>query len=376
MKDKYKTTFLGILIFLAIFSIYALKPQMLGDSLLYTSSIEVLKTGIQPIDFIPMMISSTYLGLSLIMFFDLFLGNIAVSWLLLNAFLYVAMGLFFYELLKKFADSAQVAFWGTLFLITNYAVLVFGLGYMMDVGGWLAYVAALYFAYRYLEAEEQANRWIYWSALVVGLGGIYKEYAFVAYPIIFGVLIFKCLISQTTEINKKSKWLNTIWQVAVTGLISFLPFVLLNFWTYLKFDYTYLDWFWFNQGAYDYQNRVVEFIKSFGSIFNFGWFLFFPGFYLLLKRWREIFIDRNVFFVWLVLGSCSAVLLWPVVTRVLFITIPAIVLISSLFIKKLNNKQRLFLVLPLFIAYMISNYLMDAFVLNLVNINSFLKWLS
>ena len=361
IKDKSKIFLFFLLIFIALFSIYALGPQIRGDSLLYTSSIEVLETGIQPAGFVPMMISSTYLGLSLVRFFTFLFGSISAGWLFLNVVLYVIMSLSTFALFRRIFDSAKVAFLGTLFLATNYAVIVFGLAYMMDLGGWTAYIAALYFAYRYLEKEETEDKWLYLSALMVGLGGIYKEYAFVALLPIFGVVIFK---------NWK-RWLGILWRFAVAGFLAFTPFVLLNLWTHFKFDYTYLDWFLYNHGAYDYQNRLVEFIKSFGSIYNFGWFLFLPGLYLLLKRWREALTDKKLFFIWLTILSCGAILLWPVVTRVLFITMPATVLVSSLFIKKL--KHPLVIIMPILIIYMASSYLMDAFILNFVNIDPLLK---
>lgn len=359
-KDKYKIGLFILLIFLAIFSVYALRPQIAGDSLLYTSSIEVLRTGVQPPGFVPMMIVSTYFGLRLIMFLDFFIENIAISWLVLDGVLYIAMGLFFYSLLKKIVGSAKTAFWGTLFLATNYAAVSFGLGYLMDMGGWAFYVASLYFSYRYLESENGGNKWLFISSALVGVGGLYKEYAFVAYVIIFGLIVFKDW-KNLLEILKKT---------IITGCLAFGPFFLLNVYGFFAFHYTYLDWFFFNQGAYDYQNRFVEFIKSFGSIYNFGWFLFIGGFYLLLKRSREMFRERNInkdtLFLWLVILSCFSVLLWPVVTRILFITMPAAVMVSSLLIRKMEN--RIYIIAPLLLLYVISSYLMDAYVLDFVNL--------
>ena len=191
MKDKYKILLFFILIFLTIFSVLALNPKIEGDSLLYVSSIEVLETGIESVEFIPMMILTTILGLKLIMFFDFFFHNIAISWSVVNGLLFVGSGLVFFSLLKRIFEDSKVSFLGTLFLMTNYAPISFGMAYMMDIGGWFFYIASLYFSYRYLEAEEAEDKWLYISAFMIGIGGLYKEYAFVAYIITFGLLVFR-----------------------------------------------------------------------------------------------------------------------------------------------------------------------------------------
>jgi hypothetical protein len=194
----------------------------------------------------------------------------------------------------------------------------------------------------------------------VGVGGLYKEYSFVACIVIGGLVIFK---------NWKN-WTKIIKEGFITVALALGPFILLNIYGYFVFDYTYLDWFLYNQGVYDYQNRPIEFIKSFGSIYNFGWFLFLPGFYILLKRSKEMLrseiVDKKILFIWLMILSSFSVLLWPVVTRVLFITMPATVLVSALFIDKIKNK--FYILIPILILYVFASYLMDAFVLDFVNL--------
>lgn len=361
MNDKYKILLLFILIFLAVFSVFALQPKIEGDSLLYVSSIEVLKTGIEPVGFIPMMILTTILGLKLIMFFDFFFHNIAISWSVLNGFMFIGMGMFFFFLVRRMFDDSKLAFLSSLFLMTNYAPISFGMAYMMDIGGWAFYIASLYFSYLYLESNENSNRWLYLASLMVGVGGLYKEYAFVAYVIIFGILVFK----------NWQNWKAIIWKTFYTLLIALGPFVLMNVYTYFNFhQYTYWDWFLHNQKSYTYQNRVVEFIKSFGSIYNIAWPLFIGGFILFFRKVRLIFetknIDKNVLFISLVLLSSFSVLLWPVVTRVLFISMPGIVLVSSLFIKRIRDKN--YILIPLLFIYTFLSFLMDAFILDFINL--------
>ena len=357
IRDKFKISLFLLLIFLSVFSIYAIGPQVVGDSVSYVDAILVLETGIEPSGFTPYRIVTTYLGLQSVRAIDILVDNILLSWLVQNSLLYIIMGMFFYSLLCRIIGHSKTAFFGTLFLVTNYAVVVFGLSYLMDMGGWAFYVASLYYSYRYLETKE--TKWLWISSVLVGIGGLFKEYAFLAYVVIFGLIIF---------IYWKD-WSNMIKKMFITGLLSFTPMLVLNLHIFSVYHYTYIDWF-FNQPIYVYNSRILEYIKSFGSLYNFGWFLFLGGAYIFFKRTKEVFqdknLDKNTIFIWLVLLSSTVVFVWPIVTRVLFITMPAVVIVSSLYIKKIHSK--LIFLFPIFVLYVLSTYLMDAFILDFVNL--------
>lgn len=358
-EDKYKSGLLILLIFLSIFSIFFLHPGLSDDSYVYLDSMQVLKTGIEPAGFVPMKILSTYLGLRSIMFLSLFTRDILVSWLVLDSILYIVMGFFFFSLLKRIFREERTALLGTVLLATNYAAISFGLNYLMDIGGWAAYMASIYYAYRYMEAGDE-SRWIYVSSAIVGLGGLYKEYAFVACLVIAVAIIWKSY----------GNWKGILKKGSAAASLALAPAMLANVCGFYFFHYTYLDWFLYNQEAYVYQNRLVEFIKSFGSIYTFGWFLFAGGLYMLVRQSRRFFADkdpdRNTIFIWSVLFSSVVVLLWPVVTRVLFITMPGVILVSCIAIQKISRKY--WLLIPILILYIISAYLMDSFILNFVNL--------
>ena len=358
-NDKFKISLFFLLIFLSIFSISALQPEFGGDGLSYIQTIEVMKTGISPVGFIPNRIITTFLGLESIRLIDLLVGDLLVSWLILNCLFYVVMGMFFYSLLLKIFDDSKTAFLGTLFLVTNYAVVALGLSYFMDIGGWAFYMASLYFSFKYLETKE--SKWLWISSILIGLGGLFKEYAFLAFIVILGLVVYL----------NWGQWREIVKKIIFTGLIAFGPMIIINFYSFLIYDYTYLSWY-SNQSVYDYQNRAVEYIKSFGSLYNFGWFLFIPGTYLLFKRSKEILKDQKLFFIWLVILSSLVIFIWPVVTRVLFITMPAIVMVSSLFIKRINNWR--YALTPLLVLYILANYLMDAYILNYVDIGKVFRF--
>lgn len=353
VKDKFKISLFFLLIFLAGFSIYALEPKISGDGVSYVDGIEVLKTGVEPLGFTPYRIITTYLGLQSIRVIDVVVNDIALSWLLMNSLFYILAGLFFYSLLQRIFLDSKTAFLGTLFLSTNYAILVFGLSNLMDMGGWFFYIASLYYSYRYLEDKE--NKWLWIASAIVGIGGLFKEYAFLAYVVILGAVIF----------TEWKNWKEVVKKIFLTGLLAFVPIIVMNIYSFYVYHYTYLSWY-SNQDAYSYQNKIVEYIKSFGSLFNFGWFLFLPGIYILFKRTKEVFHDPRLLFIWLVILSSCVVFVWPVVTRVLFITVPALVLVSSIFIKSIHKSQ--YLIVGFLVVYTLINYFMDSYVLNFVSL--------
>jgi 4-amino-4-deoxy-L-arabinose transferase-like glycosyltransferase len=353
-NDRFKISLLFLLIFLSIFSIFAFRPEVSGDSISYVQAIEVIKTGISPDGFIPYRIITTFLGLLSVIAINVLVNNLLASWLILNSLLYIAMGIFFYSLLLKIIDNSRTTFLGTLFLVTNYAAVVFSFHYLMDVGGWAFYVASLYFSFRYLETKE--NKWLWLSAILVGTGGLFKEYAFLAYVVIFGLIIY----------TNWKQWPKIIKQIFFSGLLAFGPMIVINTYAFFIYHYTYLSWY-SAQSVYVYQNKLIEYIKSFGALYNFGWFLFIGGTYLLLKRSKEILLDQKLFFIWLVILSALPAFLWAAITeRILFIFIPAFVIISSLFIKKIGKMW--YIIIPILIFYALSSYFMDSFILDFVNL--------
>jgi glycosyltransferase involved in cell wall biosynthesis len=355
-QDIFKKSLVAILLFLSVFSILILHPKIQGDSVSYVETIEYMKTGIQPTNFLPNRIITTSGGMVSVIMLDKIIGNTPLSWLIINGFLYVVMGLFFYSLLKKLLHDSRVAFLGTILLITNYAAISFGLAYLMDIGGWTFYIASLYFSLKYLQSKNQNFLWI--SSVLVGVGGLFKECALLAYVVIFFLVIT----------NHWKQWLKILKLLIATTVMSFGPFLLVNIYSYFAYGYTYFSWL-SAQDVYVYPSRIVEYIKSFGSLYNFGFFLFIPGLYILLKNSKKVLEDKSILFIWLVIFSVLPISLWAAITqRVLFITVPALVLVSSLFLKKIEN--RWYIVWPLLGFYILASFLMDSYILKIINLSS------
>jgi hypothetical protein len=358
-RDVYKSALILVLAVLAVFSIAVLRPNIGGDSVSYVDTMNFIKTGIEPAGWTPYRLIPTYLGMLSVLSVDSVFHNLNFSWLLLNSILYVAMGILFYSLAKKLFDSSLVAFLCALFLSTNYAAITAGLSYLMDIGGWVFYLAAISSSYIYLSKNNRG--YLYLSSLCLGAGGLFKENALFAFIAIVGSIIF-------VERKNVSKMINLI---VLSGLISFGPFILMNIYCLWKYDYTYLNWL-HAQSVYVYNSRIVEYIKAFGSLYNFGWFVFIPGLYLFLKETKEKISDKKIFFMWLVVLSSLPVFIWAAITqRILFITMPAVVLISGIAISKI--KRKLSFIIPLFVLYIMTNYLMDSVILKVVNLGSVLS---
>lgn len=348
--------FLGlVLLVLSVFFITMLNPQVAGDSISYVESINVLRhEDSYPDDFRANRIVTTYGALQTLRFFDIFVGDIPVTWLIINAFLYICTGLFFYRLVRDVSEDKKVALLSMILLVTNYAIIRFGLAYMMDIGGWFFYVISIYFSYKYL--QEEKNQWLVISTLAVALGGLWKEYAFLAYVVIMGVIIY------TQRLSKKK----AVWLLGITGVCVMAPFILVNIYCYVKYDYTYFSWLDQQKGLYPGQNILVEYIKSFGSLYNFSWFFIVGGIVLYIKKIKNILVDKKIFFITLVALSALPVFMWPVVTRVLFVTAPALILISGFYIKEVQYKW--FIVYPILILSAVCGYFMDSFILDFVNL--------
>lgn len=358
MKIKADKTSLILLICIVVLifsSLFFLKPQIADDSATYLNAINFLKTGEKSLNFVPNRILTTFGALEVVIFLSKIFGSETAVWLAMNIVFYFISAFIFYKLLNLIFEDKKTALLGTLFLISNYAFVTFGLDYLMDIGGWTFYIVSLYFSSLYLKTKE--NKWLWLSAATVGVGGLFKEYAFLAYIVIFGLIVF----------TEWRQWGKIIKKIFFTGILAFTPMIVLNIYTFLNFNYTYLNWFLPSTGLYPEVNRPLEYIKSFGSLYNFGWFLFLGGAYLLLRRIKEVFKDEKLLFIWLVILSSTLVFVWPVVTRVLFITMPAIVLVTSLFIRKMNKWW--YAVIPLLVLYVLSSFFMDSYILNAVSID-------
>ncbi len=329
-------------------------PNILGDTPTYVQSIEVLN-GAQPTaDFIPNRLLTTFLGLELINLLSHIFGGIYPAWFVLNCSLYFLACIFFFKILSRMLKNEQAAYFGTMFLAANYGFLIFGLNYLMDVGGWSFYIFALYFLWRYSVSKKTSH--ILWSAAMVGLGGLFKEYAFLAALAIAMVLI----LENGQRLGALAK------KAALTAFIALVPIVVLYSCVYSYFGYTYADWFGSNSVHYVYASRMIEYIKSLGSLVNVLALAFIAGLWVILRHWRDVGREARVF-LFSLLVSIIPIFFWPAITqRIMTVTIPFIAIVSAFFFRRQKNKWPVFA--ALLAIYVLATFLMDSVVLKAVNL--------
>lgn len=345
---------------IVILVIYFLEPIIAGDGMDYLNAISFLETGNKSIDFSPNRLLTTFGGLQLIMFFSSFFNSLPFAWIFINIVFYFLFNFFFYRIILGIHKDEKVALVSTLFLATNYGLLAFGLNFLLDMGGWFFYCLSLYFMWRYAETSDRRS--ILKSALSVGIGLLFKEYA------VLGIIPIAFFLTYE-NINSRQWFLilkNILKKAAVPALLSVIPLLVLYFYIYFKFGYTYLDWLQTNKERYGDMNKIVEYIKSFGSLLQILTILFIFGVREFIRQSK--FLDtRTQLFIAACFLSFMPLFVWPGITqRVLFISMPAIIIVSSFCIDR--YKRYIYVFIPLLVAYFLLNLYMDSFVLDFVNL--------
>src|SRR6185503_9859622 len=167
----------GTAIVLLIVSSIVIPKSLSGDSQTYLDSMKVLLGGVPPMDFLPNRLLTTSGGLITILALSPFLGILA-SWMTLNTLFFFAIALGSFYLFKNLLDDERAAYLGSFLIIAHYGPIVFAASYLMDAGGWAFFFWSLVFTTRFLKTRETKD--ILVAALVIAIGGVFKEYALVA----------------------------------------------------------------------------------------------------------------------------------------------------------------------------------------------------
>lgn len=358
------TLFVACLVILSSITVFFLTPKEIGgDGLDYVKAIEVIETGNIPANFVPNRILTTFIPLHIVSFFGGMFGSIQISWLVLNIFFYFLLCICFYKILDLLFNNSKVSFLGGLFFASNYGILIFSLNYLMDVGGWFFYVLSLYFLLLYVQKGER--HMLLMALGTAGIGTLFKEYAFLAYVPIGLFYLYQ----------QKSFWkaVQGLWMPVLASLI---PIILVYIYVFNHFNYTYLNWLSSNQNEYVYPSRLVEYIKSFGSLYTLLGVFFVGGLYSLYRYKKENqnpnqnkseYANNIFFYILSIYASALVVFIWPAITqRILSISVPAIVL-SSAFLFERYQKYRYFFLCAL-VPYILFTLFMDSFILSHINL--------
>lgn len=320
-KHRMVLILIAIALALAAFSITFFQPQVVGDSPSYVEAMGVL-TGLPvPEDFVPNRILTTFGGLVSVLALAPIFG-ILPAWLLLNVVFYVVMALASFYLFKEVFEDERIAFLGSLFVIGNYAPLVFGLAYLMDMGGWAFLLLSFWGVARFIKTGTSSS--VLWAAAAVGAGGLFKEYALLGCIAIAVALILMAFREPRRAIPL----------MPLTAAIALTPVALVHIGVYQNFGYTYLDWTRHNAETYVYSSRVIELIKSFGSLTNLLAPLTALGAWIwgssCVRTGRAALEDPKNMIVAAVIASALPVFFWGGITqRVLFVAVPALALVAG-----------------------------------------------
>jgi hypothetical protein len=353
-----------IFLFTLLALIFLTHPKWNGvDEDSYVRSVEYMKGDLIDANFRPNRLLSVFGAMSTLIGLEALTGDLYTGWALMNSIFYALCALFFFKILYKIFRDEVVAIVGTILLIFNYAILTQGLAYGTDIGGWAFYLISAYFTLRYLYDQKIED--VFYSAIAVSIGMLFKEYAFGGLTVLLGAIAY-------------SNWgdFKKMFKLAVgASLVAILPILLVQLYVYLKYDYTYYDWYKFNAISYSKpaQSKLVGFIKTFGSLYNFGWVIFFYAIYLIRKIGINLVEKKVVVFISLLFISVSPVFFWPgAVQRGAFITMPFIIILSCFGLR--DWKKIWFLIIPLVIFYIASSYLMDSYILPMVDIDSAIRY--
>lgn len=335
---------------------FLLEWPLKGDAIAYFQSLRALQGDIVA-GFIPNRLLTTFFSLQTVLLINTVVHNFLISWLTMNLAFYYILNLTFYVLVKKIFNSAHVAFLGSLFLATNYGILLGGMwNFIMDMGGWAFYVLATFFLLKY--GDTKRTNYLYFTAVLVGIGALFKEYAFGGFVLLATYLFYEST-SVVTYIKK----------IIVPMVVVFGPIALLHSYIYIKYHYTYLDWAIDAQAGYVYSSRIVEYIKSFGSLINFLAFPLFGGIYYFWqdRTDHQLTSSGHKVFIIAVAISTLPVFLWQAITqRTLALTIVPIILIAGFMFKRYQRHWYLFI--PVLVLYAVTNFFMDGYVLDFVNL--------
>ena len=364
----FLSAFVVCLVALASLSIYFLPHIIEGDAVSYVNAIGVyegvvpqphISAGQQEINLDVVTIHrmlTTPFGIQAVRIFSEAFGSIIVGWLIWDTFLFFAINILFYKLLLRVFRGHRTAFIGGLFFAGNYSMVVHGLGLFMDMGGWFFYVLSIFWLFRYVESTRYRD--LFFSGLAIAFGGLFKENALVAAIPLTAIVLYEDWRSPVRFLAR----------IVPLGLLAAIPLVIQHIHIYLQYHYTYLVWVKFTKDTYHYSSRILEYVKSLGSLLTFLAPVTFLGAIAFIRPTSAFHIDikRRIFIVSVLVSAIPAVAWLAITQRVLFMVVPGCVLLACVFIKRYERYWWAFL--PVIALYVLAGFFMDSFILNFVNL--------
>jgi len=282
-------------------------------------------------------------------FFGYFTGGLFKGMLAVNLIFYFLIIYVFYKLAFEICQDNKTAFLSSVLFLGNYAIYNFGIAYTADMGGWFFFILSSLLALKYYNNKNK--KFYYLAIIAAGIGVLFKEYG--ALGIISLAMLI--LISNFSSIKKFK-------EIIIAGLLFAVIPIFYNILFYLKFHYSYLDWYFFNISAHGQSYGLILLIKVLGWVYLAGWPIFAYG----LLQEKKYFNRQRAYILAALLPASLAFLAWPALTqRIAFIFVPWLALISGFGLSKIKNN---YLVAAILIIYIIINYSITPFLIKVINL--------
>lgn len=308
----------------AVACVYLQAPyDTFGDAPGYLEAMRVMNgTGEAGASFTPNRILTTFASTGSVALLALVTGNYFASWFFVNTLYFFGLGFVCYLLFRRITGSAAGSILGALFVVGNYDVLVFGLNYLMDISGWFWFALSLLFLWRHIETGE--SRFLWHAALIAGVGGLFKEYAYLAF--VPAGLYVLCLHARAPRM---------LLTASLPFILALVPTFLVHAGVYLIYGYSYLDWYGMNARTFGWEGWAGNAARSFLVSLSFLAPVAALGAFAFAREMRRAYDAERILFILALVPPALAVLLWPIITeRFVFMIVPLAGLMAAYAVKR------------------------------------------
>jgi len=349
LKSKYFLLF-ALAVFNLLVAFYVIKlQQWSSDSETYLKAMQYLHgANLAEIPYnrlltTPFMLYSASLA-------SWFTGNFYGGMLAINLIFYFLITYVFYQLAFAIYRNETVATLSSILFLANYSMYNYGITYNADMGGWFFFVLGSFFAVKYFYDNNNKN-FFYLAILSSSVGVLFKEYGALGLISLIMLILFSAFPykRKIEEVLKASLF------------FSIIP-ALYYIYFYLKFNYSYFDWYFFNLNVHAQSYSLILLIKILGWVYLAGWPIFIFG----LWQEKKYFDKSRVIILTALLPASLAFLAWPALTqRIAFIFVPWLALISGYGLSKIKN---IYIVSAILIMYILINFSITPFLIKFINL--------
>ncbi|MFH0907069.1 MAG: glycosyltransferase family 39 protein [bacterium] len=290
--------------------------------------------------------------------FGFLFGSEQAGMLAVNILFYFLIVYVFYRIVELIYQNKKVALIASILFFANYCMFNYGVTYRTDMGGWFFFLLTTLFAIKYYQSQLRNSRFLIYSVLAAAIGVLFKEYGALG-MISLGFLILFSKVAFKQKVKK----------ILISGaLFIVIPFFY-HLFIYLKFNYSYFDWYFYAFNIYidspetlESNYSIILLIKVFGWVFLVGWPIFLYGLY---QQWKNYDKQRIILLLSL-LPASLAFLAWPALTqRIAFIFVPWLALVAGFGLGQIKNK---YLIIIILLVYVLVNYLTRPWLLSAINL--------